>query len=155
MFCAAVLRQTRSSNAYIVYSDLRGDVLKNYRRDVAERERIYEDKSILSPRFTPITERPVSFHRSANLTWAPDVIMNGTPVELLCYHACGGELTYVGLEPALELFSQSGAAGLSDFSKTFRIGGEDCVPLRELCDLLGVEVTYDPDYDTIEIRTGP
>ena len=35
------------------------------------------------------------------------------------------------------------------------IGGETCVPLRELCEALGLSVGYDQPSDTITILTHP
>ena len=48
-----------------------------------------------------------------------------------------------------------GALAPEDFSARFRIGGETCVPLRELCQALGFTVGYDQPSDTIAIQTGP
>ncbi|MCH5186537.1 MAG: hypothetical protein J1F64_10530 [Oscillospiraceae bacterium] len=156
LFFASAAGRITSSNAYLSYSDLRGGAAGRYSQVRKEREKIYEDKSVPFPRFSPVTEFPGSFHDpgpSQFLTWTPDVILDGTPVRLLCYHACGGEVTYVGLQSALDMFERKGEAELSDFSRTFRIGREECVPLRELTDMLGFEIDYDLHYDTLTIKT--
>ena len=79
--------------------------------------------------------------------------MDGIPADLPCYHACGGEVTYVGLERALSFFHSDKLLDSTDFSAVFQIGGELCVPLREFCNLLGYTVTYDVTSDTISIAT--
>lgn len=153
LFFAALISQFNASNYYMAYSDLQSGSPAVYCLERAERNMIFKDKSITFPRFRPISKYPKCFHTSQFLTWSSDIIVNGVPTELLCYHACGGEITFVAMEQMLELFDRSEELSLSDFSKSFRVGGEDCVPLRELCNMLGFEVIYNLPCDTVEIRT--
>ena len=59
-------------------------------------------------------------------------------------------MTYVPFERAVKIFNCEGKVGCEDFSKTFDIGGEVCVPIRELADKIGAEMTYIPECDTLE-----
>ena len=153
LFSAAVLTQFRSSNAYLAYYDLRSPALENYTREIAERNAVYQDKSILPPRFTPLSDPPKSFLTCGMMTWASDLLIDGVPAQLTLYHGRGGEVTYVELGYALDFFHVPGAVGPSDFPVCFHIGGGDYVSLRQLCDLLGYRISYIADRDTILIAT--
>lgn len=154
VFTAACVFSVNDCSAYIAYSDLRSGGAETYGKEIEERIKIYNDKSITSARFEPISQRPASFFNySSILTWSPDVIVNGIPVELVCYHACGGEVTFVEPEAAAKILCEGETFSASDFSKTIQIGGKECVPIRELCNLLGFEISYDSPRDTISIKT--
>ena len=141
--------------AHRARADLESPVLETYLRERAERRALAEDHRTPPPRFTPMSGYPQCFPVSQLLTWCSDVLVDGAPADLPCYHACGGEVTYVGLDRALAFFGREGALAPEDFSARFRIGGETCVPLRELCQALGFTVGYDQPSDTIAIDTGP
>ena len=148
MFIVSLIFQASHTNFTLAYNDLQGDAQK-YRAEVEERERIYSDKSILPPRFTDISV-PACFHGNMFLTWNTDVILNGAPSDLLCIHSCACDVTYVPVEQAVRIFDCVGKVRCEDFSKTFDIGGELCVPIRELADKIGAEMTYIPECDTLE-----
>ena len=141
--------------AHRARADLESPVLETYLRERAERRALAEDHRTPPPRFTPMSGYPQCFPVSQLLTWCSDVLVDGAPADLPCYHACGGEVTYVGLDRALAFFGREGTLAPEDFSARFRIGGETCVPLRELCQALGFTVGYDQPSDTIAIDTGP
>ncbi len=148
MFIVSLIFQASHTNFTLAYNDLQGDAQK-YRAEVEERERIYSDKSILPPRFTDISV-PACFHGNMFLTWNTDVILNGAPSDLLCIHSCACDVTYVPVEQAVRIFDCVGKVRCEDFSKTFDIGGELCVPIRELADKIGIEMIYIPECDTLE-----
>ena len=149
----ALCCQLEESNAYLAYQDLHSPELSAYLQERESRLALSEDHTTPPPRFTAISDYPVCFPVNQLLTWTSDVLVDGVPADLPCYHTCGGEVTYVGLERALSFFHSGKPLDSSDFSATFRIGGEFCVPLRELCNWLGYTVTYDVTIDTISIVT--
>ena len=145
--------QMEKSNAYLAYHDLHSPELRDYLQERESRLALSKDHVTPSPRFTAICDYPACFPVSQMLTWTSDVLVDGIPADLPCYHACGGEVTYVGLERALSFFHSDKLLDSTDFSAVFQIGGELCVPLREFCNLLGYTVTYDVTSDTISIAT--
>ena len=149
----ALCCQLEEGNAYLAYQDLHSPELSAYLQERESRLALSEDHTTPPPRFTAISDYPVCFPVNQLLTWTSDVLVDGVPADLPCYHTCGGEVTYVGLERALSFFHSGKPLDSSDFSATFRIGGEFCVPLRELCNWLGYTVTYDVTIDTISIVT--
>ena len=153
LFSSAVLLQFRSSNAYQAYYDLRNPALESYTRERSERTAVYEDKSVISPRFTPLTAALKSFHCTQIVTWDSDLLIDGVPSGLPIYRGRSGELNYVELRAALDFFQVPGAADISDFSVYFRVGGRNYVPLSEVCDLLGYPIEYLYDRDTILLTT--
>ena len=132
-------------------ADLDSGRAEAYRQVRLAREAVYADKSVPPPRFAE-PEYPDCFPASQLLTWNPDVIVNEAAADLPCYHACGGEVTFVGVERAEALWDAE--LNPEDFSRTFWAGPELCVPLREVCDRLGFGLSYDVATDTIFIRTG-
>ena len=148
MFAVSLFFQAPNTNFSLAYNDLHG-AAQTYHAEVGERGRIYSDKSILPPRFTYISV-PACFHDNMILTWNTDVIINGAPSDLPCIHSCACDVTYVPLERAVRIFNCEGKVSREDFSKTFNIGGEVCVPIRELADKIGTEMTYIPECDTLE-----
>lgn len=153
LFSGTTLLRLRDTNAYLAYSDLRSGVLETYRREREARVAVYEDKSVPAPRFQPITRYPECFPKVKVLTWMSDLLVDGVPVDLPGYHTCGGEVTFIPLDKAVALLCPGERLSLADFSNTFPMGGEDCVPLREFCDLLGFAVSHDINYDTVQITT--
>ncbi len=148
MFTVSLIFQAPNTNFVLACDALRGGAQK-YRAECYERERIYNDKSILPPRFTDISV-PACFHDNMILTWNTDIIINGLPSDLPCIHSCACDVTYVPFERAAKIFNCEGKVSREDFSKTFDIGGEVCVPIRELADKIGAEMTYIPECDTLE-----
>ena len=148
MFAVSLFFQAQNTNFTLACNDLRG-AAQTYHAEVGERERIYSDKSIHPPRFTYISV-PACFHDNMILTWNTDVIINGAPSDLPCIHSCACDVTYVPFERAVKIFNCEGKVSREDFSKTFNIGGEVCVPIRELADKIGVEMIYIPECDTLE-----
>ena len=155
LLAAALGTGWAGTGAHRARADLEGPVLTAYLRERAERRALAEDHETPPPRFTALSGYPDCFPVSQLLTWCSDVLVDGAPADLPCYHACGGEVTYVGLDRALAFFGRAGAFGPEDFSARFAIGGETCVPLRELCEALGFSVGYDQPSDTITILTHP
>ena len=153
LFSAAVLTQFRSSNAYQAYHDLRNPELENYTRERSERNAVYEDKSVISPRFVPLAAALDSFVCTRIVTWTSDLLVDGVPADLLSYRGRGGAVNYVELRAALDFFHAPGAAAPSDFPVCYHFRGGDYVPLRQLCDLLGYRIDYDPYCDTMLITT--
>ncbi len=149
MFTASLIFQAPNTNFSLACNDLQGGAQK-YRAECYERERIYNDKSIPTPRFTYISV-PACFHDNMILTWTTDVILNGAPSDLLCIHSCACDVTYVPFDRAVKIFNCAGKVSCEDFSRTFNIGGEVCVPIRELTDKIGVRLTYNPGCDTLEL----
>lgn len=148
-----LLGQVRESSAYLAYADLNSPVLATYLQERAQRRALAEDDTTPPPRFTVMSGYPTCFPVSQLLTWSSDVLIDGAPTSLRCYHSCGGEVNYIGLERVLDYFDSDLPLTLDDFSARFHIGTEDCVPLREVCDYLGYTVTYDTATDTISIST--
>jgi len=153
IFAASVLTQYRDSNAYRAYADLRSPLPETYSQDRAERRRIFADKSIQPPRFQPLSDPPQSFYQARMVTWCSDLLLDGVPVDMDLYHGRGGEVTYVGLDYALDFFGVPGKLGLTDFSRSFHVRGTDYVSLRELCDLLDIGITYISEIDTVMLET--
>lgn len=135
-------------------ADLEGEVLPAFLQQVELRREIYADKDA-SPRFQTVSQRPQSFTTGNFLTWNPDVLIDGEAVDFPCYHACGGELTFVSLPFVQEYFPQASAWAEEEFSRTFLLGGEVCVPLREVTEKLGYGISYSSKRDTIQITTEP
>ena len=150
-----LLGQARQSSAWLAYADLNSPVLETYLQQRAQRRALVEDDTTLPPRFTVMSGYPACFPVSQLLTWSSDLLIDGAPSSLRCYHSCGGEVNYVGLERALDYFDSTLELTLADFTASFHIGTEDCVPLREVCNYLGYTVTYDTATDTISIFTQP
>ncbi len=148
MFAASLIFHAPNTNFALACKDLQGGAQK-YHAEVEERKRIYNDKSVLPPRFTDISV-PACFHDNMILTWNTDVILNGVPSDLPCIHSCACDVTYVPLDRAVKIFNCAGKVSREDFSRTFSIGGGVCVPIRELTDKIGVRLTYNPECDTIE-----
>lgn len=153
LFACAVLIQFRTSNAYMAYFDLKSPAVETYVQEREERKRIYEDKSIQSPRFQHLSDPPQSFYAIWTATWASDLLVDGVPVSLPLYHGQGGEATYVKLQDGLEFFGMEKPLTPSDFSKYFHVRGGDYVPFRELCELLGYQIEYATFNDTITVTT--
>lgn len=153
LFSAAVLTQFRSSNAYRAYRDLRDPALESYTREHEERNAVFEDKSVISPRFTPLSPAPDSFLPANITTWASDLLIDGVPADLKLYRGRGCNITYVELAYALDFFNAPGAADVSDFSVCYHMAGGDYVPIRQLCNLLGFQIDYITNCDTILITT--
>ena len=152
VFTAALICRLPNTNFSLARSELRG-AAQAYRAEVGERKRIYNDKSVMPPRFTPISAYPACFHKSMILTWTSDVIVNGVPSDLRCIHSCGGEVTYIAAQQAVDLFDCPYELNYEDFSKTFTLGGDVCVPIRELANKIGVELIYDLECDTLELNS--
>ena len=150
---AALCFHLEESCGYLAWADLHSPELGVYLQERESRLALTTDHVTPPPRFTAMSGYPTCFPVSQLLTWSSDVLVDGSPADLPCYHACGGEVTYVGLEQALEFFDCDKPLSDSDFSATFHIGGQNCVPLREFCNLLGYSVAYDVPSDTILILT--
>lgn len=135
-------------------ADLEGEVLPTFLEQVEQRREIYADKEA-EPRFQPVTQLTQSFATGNILTWMPDVLIDDVAVDFPCYHACGGEVTFVSLPFVREFFPQAGEWTEEEFSRTFRLGGETCVPLREVIERLGYSISYIREWDTMQIYTEP
>lgn len=135
-------------------SDLEGEDLPAFIEQVELRWEIYADKDA-SPRFQIVSQRPQSFTTGNFLTWNPDVLIDGEAVDFPCYHACGGEITFVSLPFVRKYFPQASTWTEEEFSRTFFLGGEVCVPLREVTGKLGYGISYSSKRDTIQITTEP
>lgn len=156
LFPVLVLALLVSPDAFRVsemaQADLEGEALPAFIEQVELRREIYSDKEA-SPRFQAVSQRPQSFTSGNFLTWMPDVLIDEVAVEFPCYHVCGGELTFVSLPFVREYFPQAGAWTEDEFSRTFLLGGEVCVPLREVTGKLGYGISYSSKRDTIQITT--
>lgn len=152
MFLVSFAFQIKTSNAYLAFSDLKSEALQTYTKERDLRTLTHEDKSA-SPRFTPISEYPICFVPAKHLTWSPDLFVGNTPANLTIYRSCGGEVTFVGFEDALTFFECSENLSINDFSKNFYIDNKTCVPLREVVNELGLDISYDALCDTIYITS--
>lgn len=151
-FCIIFAVQITSSNAYLAYSDLSSGAAETYLQERAARTKAYENKD-LTKRFVPITEYPECFITANHLTWASDLIVNGVVSDLALYRACGGEVTFVGLQDALEFFDCGIELTKDDFSKVYYVDKKTCIPLREFTEKNGYTISYDTLCDTIYIVT--
>ncbi|MDE6107471.1 MAG: hypothetical protein K2F83_02205, partial [Oscillospiraceae bacterium] len=129
-------------------SDLEGEVLPAFCEAVQNRREIYSDKEA-EPRFQLVSRRPQSFATGNFLTWMPDVLIDDVAVDFPCYHVCGGEITFVALPTVQKFFPKTTDWTEEEFSRTFLLGGEPCVPLREVIDRLGYTISYASKLDTI------
>lgn len=151
IFLASALFSYRTSNAYIAYSDLNNDALEEYNTEIQRRENINYNKQDFDE-FHPIIQYPLSFHPSSVLTWMPNLIIDGKASNIKVYRSCGGEVTYIGLEDAINCFDTE-IYNEDQFTKKFLIDKKICVPLREFTDKQGFTIKYDADVDTIFIST--
>lgn len=147
-------RSAGESSACRAYRDLNSPELAAYLEERERRQAIAASPGAPFPRFQAIERYPVCFYDSQLFTWSSDLLVDGVPAALTTYHACGGEVTYVGLEQALDFFGREDELTTADFSAVFPIGREECVPLRELCERLGYSIAYDVPTDTLSLSTG-
>ena len=154
LLLALLVLPNASLTTQMAWSDLKGDALPAFCAAVEEREEIYGDKEA-DPRFQIISQRPKSFATGNFLTWMPDVLIDDVAVDFPCYHACGGETTFVSLPFIREFFPQAKGWTGEEFSRTFTIAEEVCVPLREVTDRLGYQISYSSKLDTMRITTEP
>lgn len=138
----------------MAWSDLEGEALPAFCEAVQSRREIYADKET-EPRFQIVPQRPKSFATGNFLTWMPDVLIDDVALDFPCYHVCGGEITFVSLSVVRDFFPQTVEWAEEEFSRTFFLGGETCVPLREVIDRLGYTISYSSKMDTMRITTKP
>lgn len=140
-------------NSSMAYQDLWGEALPTFREEVEQRKEILADKEWEQPRFQPLSDCPGSFMKGRLLTWMPDVLLDGEPVEFPLYRACGGEVNYVSLTEMAELFPQADKLSPEDYTRIYPVGGMDCVPVREFIEGLGYSIDFIPKRDTMIIST--
>lgn len=154
LFGVSVLLQFRSSNAYQAYVDLKSPELVTFRQEREDRLRIAEDMTLTESRWQPLSKPPKSFYQARVTTWRPDVLLDGKPVQMELFRGRDGNVTFIELSYGLRYFHAGDSLTPSDFSCSFRVRGGDYVPLREFCDLLGFEIQYLLQEDTI-LLTSP
>lgn len=141
-------------NSSLAYQDLCGEALPTFLEELEQRKETLADKDREEPRFQPLSDCPKSFMKGRLLTWMPDVLLDGKPVEFPLYRACGGEVNYVSLTEMAELFPWADKLSPEDYTRIYPVGGMDCVPVREFIEGLGYTIDFIPKRDTMMITTG-
>lgn len=154
LFAVSVLAQFRTTNAYQAYVDLKSPELVTFLQEREDRLRIAEDMTLTEPRWQPLSKPPKSFYQARVTTWRPDVLLDGKPVQLELYRGRDGNVTFIELSYGLRYFQTGDSLTPSDFSCSFHVRGGEYVPLREFCNLLGFEIQYLLQEDTI-LLTSP